>query len=169
MGVKTDFFVGPFLRVTSTVTQEQREVGTWCPDPDCGMGEKVPNDACFCPRCGGETEPVLGPREEWVDPDDGDDDFHDEFCTSDSWGDPGVEEIDDGRRVRRFIYLSNQAKVPGCYVNDLDESFQLIGPRLIELSVKTFLEVHGKRLSQLRARFGDENVEVLYGALICYR
>ena len=111
MFFRTDFFVGPFLRVTAEVVVKQRQVGNRCPDPDCGAGEDVPPDACFCPRCGGETEPVLGDKDEWVDPCDGDD-FYDEFVMSDNLGDPSTEE-DAARRVKRFLYVSNLRDVPG--------------------------------------------------------
>ena len=159
MGVDHNAYIGPYLRVTETVTEQKQDK---CADHD------FPADASFCPKCGTKKNDRIRTFEASNVPDGWEEDykkgdFHDYLVHTSFMSSPDIEEK-DSKRTRTYLYMPNryydELKIPrvdgGKYSEEEVPFDDLDVPGI---TIK-FLELFADEIEYLRQWF---EVEVKFG------
>lgn len=91
-------------------------------------------------------------------------DFDEELVNLTGTGDPDTVE-ENGRKVKKLDLISNF----GSYdIKEIEEEEKALTFEVIHKETQEFIKDNEKHLTALRERYGDENVNVLYSAMLGY-
>lgn len=154
MGVDKSFFAGAFLEILVSVRMKEKTDGNECKhcDRDYTMG------IMYCPQCGRHTTVRRVMKEVFDSPP-----HMEEFCISNTWGDPETEIYSGGKR-KCFKFISNYSESG---IIEADEC-RIISDDSIEEAIAKFSSKHAKKIGELIEHYGEQNVSVRYGAFHIY-